>query len=385
MRITRLIGTLVLLAVVCAGCGSTDDTTKNALPASRIDSATTFLKQFVADGKAPGVLIQVTTPDGTWTHAVGDASTAPTAGAPQPIDPAMQHRIGSITKTFTTTLILKLVQEGKLKLDDPIAKYVNGVPAGDRITIRMLGNMTAGLSEYLGNPEFRAAFFADPARAWEPQELLAYSYAMGPEYSPGTSATYSNANTVLLGLAVEKIEGKPFEDVLEEKILRPNNLSHTVWPDDGNFSAPHVFGYTSLDPSNPIVDSTNWSPSQAYSAGQLISTLDDLTLWVKLLAKGTLLNADLQRERLRWDPIGDNTDNYHYDFGIEDTTGWLGHNGGIPGYMSYAVYHPAIDSSIVVFINSDKVIDGEPPVNPLLRDVSAILFPDNPVKVEFVR
>jgi D-alanyl-D-alanine carboxypeptidase len=76
----------------------------------------------------------------------------------------LQHRIGSVTKTFTTTLIVQLAQEGKLSLEDPVSKFVAGVPNGDKITLRMLGNMTSGLPEYLANAEFRNAFFTDPSR-----------------------------------------------------------------------------------------------------------------------------------------------------------------------------------------------------------------------------
>jgi D-alanyl-D-alanine carboxypeptidase len=92
----------------------------------------------------------------------------------------------------------------------------------------------------------------------------------------------------------------------------------------------------------------------------------------------------LHAERLQWEPLGDNDDEWHYTFGIEENSDWLGHNGMIPGYMTYVVYHPELETSIVLVQNTDKNVDGEPGINPLLRDVSALLFPDNPVNVPVV-
>ena len=81
-----------------------------------------------------------------------------------------------------------MAQQGKLSLDDPVSKFVAGVPNGDKITLRMLGNMTSGLREYLANTEFRNTSFKDPSRSWKPQELLEASYKQGPQFAPGTNS-----------------------------------------------------------------------------------------------------------------------------------------------------------------------------------------------------
>ncbi|BAH48489.1 serine hydrolase domain-containing protein [Rhodococcus opacus] len=383
LRVLGMAVAVVLSAVTgCAQSAGTAETDSTAgLSQHVVSSASAMLDKFVADGRTPGAVVEVSTPDGVWTHTAGRSATSPDT----PMYAQLQHRIGSITKTFTTTLILQLVQEGKVGLDDPVSRYVEGVPNGDRITLRMLGTMTAGLSEYLANPDFRNRFFEDPMRVWTPSELLDASYALGAQFPPGTDSDYSNANTVLLGLVVEKVAGAPFGDVLTDKILRPRGLDHTVWPVDASFPQDHVLGYTTLDPVRGVTDSTSWSPTQAYSAGQMISTAGDLTQWIRLLGRGDLLTPELQAERLRWQPLGDNDDNWHYTFGLEENSGWIGHNGAIPGYMSYAVYHPALDATIVLLINSDAAIDGEPPVNVLLRDLSPVLFPEQPVRVPVVR
>jgi D-alanyl-D-alanine carboxypeptidase len=218
-------------------------------------------------------------------------------------------------------------------------------------------------------------------RVWQPQELLAASYAQGPRFAPGSSSEYSNANTVLLGLLVEAVEGEPFGTVLEQKILKPAHLDHTAFPTDERFTSSHTHGYTTLSPGKAEVDSTAWSPSQAYAAGQMISTAGDLTRWAKLLGTGALLSPELQAQRLRWDPIGDNNDEWHYTFGIEENSGWLGHNGQIPGYLTFVVYHPDLDASIVILMNTDRSVGTDPAVNKAMRELSKVLFPDHPVRV----
>jgi D-alanyl-D-alanine carboxypeptidase len=349
-------------------------------PATK-DAAKQYLEKFIVDNNIPGVLIQVTTPAGSWSEALGKANKSPSTR----MSMDLQHRIGSVTKTFTTTLILQLAQQGKLSLDDPVSKFVPGVANGDKITLRMLGNMTSGLHEYLANPEFRTAFFKDPSRTWKPQELLEASYKQEPQFAPGTNSAYSNPNTVLLGLVVEKVEGRSFAEVLKEKILVPQGLNHTFFSNNEQFPGRHIHGYTSLYPGKKEVDSTSWSPSQAYAAGAMISTIADLTKWAKIVATGALISPELQAERLKWDRLGDNDDNWHYTFGLEENSGWIGHNGQIPGHFTFEIYNPKLDATIVIAMNSDKNVNGEPGVNVLLRGISKILFPNNPVNVPVIK
>jgi D-alanyl-D-alanine carboxypeptidase len=379
MRRALMIGLVLLLA----GCGSSKDngparTSSDAgLSKETIAAAKAQLKDWVAKGQAPGVLIQVKTPKGTWTDMAGVSDKASST----PMSPDLQHRIGSVTKTFTAIVILKLVDEGKLALEDPVSKYVDGVPNGDKITIRMLGSMTSGLPEFLANKQFRDAFFADPTKKLVAQDMLAASYSQGIDFAPGANSAYSNTNTVLLGLVAEKVEGKRFSDILNQKILKPDGLKHTLYPDDATFPEKHNSGYSTLDPAHPEIESTSWSPSQANTAGQMISTVPDLTKWAKIAGAGEGLSAALKTERLKWQPLGDNNDEWHYAFGIEVNSGWLGHNGMIPGYMTYEVYNPTIDSSIVLVQNTDKNSGNDPGINALMRDISKTLFPANPVNV----
>jgi D-alanyl-D-alanine carboxypeptidase len=111
----------------------------------------------------------------------------------------------------------------------------------------------------------------------------------------------------------------------------------------------------------------------------------DLTKWAKLVGTGALISPELQAERLKWDRLGDNDDNWHYTFGLEENSGWIGHNGQIPGYFTFEVYNPKLDATIVIAMNSDKKVNGEQGINVLLRDISKILFPNNPVNVPVIK
>ena len=121
----------------------------------------------------PGAIIGLWGPEGRYVRAVGVADKA--TGAPMKAD--FYSRIGSMTKTFTVTAILQLAEQGKIGLDDPIGKYIDGVPQGDKITLRQLARMRSGLENYAKTPEFQQALVADPYRNFTPQELLGYAFA----------------------------------------------------------------------------------------------------------------------------------------------------------------------------------------------------------------
>lgn len=166
----------------------------------------TAIKQVLAEAKIPGVIVSVSAPGkGDYVRSFGVADKA--TGAP--MTPNLNMRIGSVTKTFTVTALLELVDEGKVGLDDPIGKYVDGVPNGDRITLRELAGMRSGLFNYSADEGFYKAFTSNPDRLFTPQELLAYSFEHPVLFEPNAKFYYCNTNLILLGLVVEKVSGVP--------------------------------------------------------------------------------------------------------------------------------------------------------------------------------
>lgn len=299
---------------------------------------------------APGAVVAVQTPEGTWTAAYGDAD--PDTGAPMTLD--MHQRIGSVTKTFTGTLVLQLAEAGALSLDDPIDTYLDGVPDGDLITLRMMLDMTSGIASYSIDPEFQQELFADPNRLWTPDELIEIGLALSPVFEPGAQFDYSNTNFVMLGRVIEIVTGKPIATVLDEQILGPLGLDDTAMPsaDQVPLPAPSPRGFTlqgTPDDSTEPVDATNWNPTWAWTAGQMTSTMQDLLVYGRALGTGQgLLGTEAQVERLTsMAPKGG------YGYGAGCIGGWFGHTGELPGFNTAVYYDTASDTTVVVLVNSD--------------------------------
>ncbi|MFD9795388.1 serine hydrolase domain-containing protein [Streptomyces sp. NPDC059070] len=285
----------------------------------------------------------------------------------------MKIRIGSVTKTFTATALLELVDGGRVHLDDPVAKYVKGVPNGRNITLRHLLEMRSGLFPYSEDADFVKALLSNPQRAFTPQELLAYGYKHSNTSAPGTKFQYSNSNYVLLGLVVEKMTGKSLRDVVEHRILRPSHLDGTLFPKGAEFPRPHAHGYTNQTLSGKVADSTHWNPSWAWAAGAMISDLHDLKHWAKDLATGTLLSPATQKQRLKVLPTG--ITGASYGLGIFDVNGWIGHNGSLPGYENLTLYLPEQKATVIALLNTDILYKGGEPSTVVGRAITSVVTP----------
>jgi D-alanyl-D-alanine carboxypeptidase len=145
-------------------------------------------------------------------------------------------------------------------------------------------------------------------------------------FPPGTQYEYSNTNTVLLGMVVEKVSGLPLGDYLAQNVFGPLGLSHTSFPANGLLPGPYTHGYNKA-PDGQIVDATLWNPSWGYAAGAVVSTMADMKTWAASLGKGALLRPDTQAQRLgNGSQVGPGLT---YSFAILDANGWIGHTGDI--------------------------------------------------------
>ena len=162
---------------------------------------------------------------GNYVRAFGASNTA----TGPPMQQTFYQSIGSITKTFTVTAVLQLVDQGKVSLTDPISKYVAGVPDGDHITIRELARMQSGLFNYFDDQRFLESLFANPYQEWSPDQLLQIAFRHPPNFAPGTDFQYNNTNPVLLGLVVEKVAGQPLASYVQQRVLEaPASGSHRI-------------------------------------------------------------------------------------------------------------------------------------------------------------
>ncbi|MBA4063458.1 MAG: D-alanyl-D-alanine carboxypeptidase [Isosphaera sp.] len=362
-------------AVLLPGCSKANPTSPapavapEASDAEKRDAALTeAIRTGMQRASIPGAIV------GVWregqppyVRAFGVRDTA--TGEPMTTDLSM--RIGSNTKAFVVTAILMLADQGRLGLDDPIDRYVKGVPGGDRVTLRHLAQMRSGLYNYADDTNKDLP--RQPLRQWKPQELLDVAFRHPPLFPPGSAFDYCNTNTVLLGLAVEKVAGQPLASFIEQNILKPEGLARTVFPAGAEIPSPHARGYFKL-PDGKVVDATDWDPSWGWASGNMISTLDDLRVWARDLATGKLISPAMKREQHQFLPAPPEGDGALYGLALENQNGWIGHNGNVLSYMVYPYYLPSERMTMVVMLNSGADIPGS---WRMIQDITRIISPGN--------
>jgi D-alanyl-D-alanine carboxypeptidase len=375
----RLVVVAVLAPVMVAACSSTVPSTPGgsltssaeasaplaAPTATRLDAA---IGQAMTDASIPGAIVGIWGPAGDYVRAFGVADKATQA----PMQTDFYSRIGSVTKTFTVTAVLQLVDQGKLALNDPITKYIAGVPSGDKITLRELAQMQSGLITFDDVEQFVNSVLADPHQSFTPAQLLGYALDKPLQFPPGTQYQYSNTNTVLLGLVVEKQSGQSLPDYIREHILAPLKLTHTSFPTTAAFPDQHPEGYTT--PQGAELTATDWNPSWAWGAGNMISTLEDMRIWAHALATGPLLTPETQRQRLDTTVPMNPEKSAFYGLGIFNAGGWIGHSGSIFGYQTIALYLPQTQTTLVFFINTDTPHQAS---TTLASAITSVISPDH--------
>ena len=335
----------------------------------------------------PGGVISVTGgPVGRYEAAFGVASP----GVPMSLSD--HFRIGSVTKTFTATVILKLVEQGRLHLDQTLARWEPKVPNARRITIRMLLNMTSGiwdeggtgprggpsaLSKWIGRNCHLGRPSPNCGHYWQPQQLIAFaikdSKAHGRAYPPGVFY-YSDTNYMLLGIIAQKVTGVPLGELMKRWIFGPLHLRHTSFPTHNRaMPRPAASGYMPAPLSGPTgyKPGPTPSPSVGFGAGNIISTLGDLAIWARALGSGALLRPRTQRLRLelrgtpfQWLPLAGTRLttglSAGYGLGVVDAGGMLGHNGVFapPGYSAELWYVPKVRGTVIVLLNSVTPCNG---------------------------
>lgn len=384
---TRVWPALLALLVAATGCaGPTADgpgseraqTSSTTAPATTMDAELTrrldgAVDRVLGDADVPGAIVGIWGPDGDYVRAFGVADKKTRA----PMKTDFYTRIGSQTKTFTVTAVLMLADQGRVGLDEAIGAYVDGVPRGGEITLRQLAGMRSGLPNYSANPAFAQQLFTDPQRVFTPRQLLDMAFSQPAVFDPGDGFQYSNTNTILLGLVVEKVGGQPLRDFVRDRITGPLGMRHTSFPVDNAFPKPHAAGYTKQTLDGGETTATDWNPSWAWAAGSMISTLDDMRVWAPALATGELLTPRMQQERLQTVDDDGAPAPHGYGLGLFNLGGWIGHNGSLPGYQTVSVYLPERRIGLVVFVNTDITVDGADPGTLLATAITTELTPDH--------
>jgi D-alanyl-D-alanine carboxypeptidase len=352
----------------------------------------------------PGAMVLLRTPQGTFAFGVG----ATELGGTTPPRADTSFRIASNTKTTTAAVIVQLVQEGKLRFDDRVSKYVQGVPNGDDITISQLLKMRSGLSNYTSEPELAESLAHDPTRVWTPEELLALAFKHPPAFAPGTEYDYCNTNYLLLGLIAEKVEGKPLARIFEDRMFGPLGLTATLLPASTSNAIPEPYAHGYLYGSSSYAladapypadliaaakagilkpnDATHQNPSYAFAAGGVISTADDLATWIRGLVGGKVLDAAYQRQWLDspepQDPGA--PEGQRYGYGISLMTFGPNrvyfHGGEMPGYNSFMGYDPVNDVTRIIWTSLTVSLDGQPTANTLMLKLLGQIYTLSPLQ-----
>lgn len=344
--------------------------------------------------RVPGAVMLLRTPGGDLTRTYGTRSV----GGSEPVTPEDHVRIGSVTKTWTATVILQLVQEGRIKLNDAVADYRPDVPNGANITIEQLLTMRSGLYNYTEALEVNQILDSDPGKAWTTDELLAVAFRHPPYFPPGEGFHYSNTNTVLLGLIAEALDGKPLAEAFRDRLFTPLGLTGSVFPEQASnaIPAPHPQGYmfgtnvltlderalpedmqkAAANGTLKPTDQTAMNPSWGWAAGAGISTAEDLAAWAEALGGGKVLGPDLQKQRLdSLQPVkADDPGGALYGLGIAKFGQLFGHTGELPGFNTFAGYDPGNKVTLVVWTNLAPTPDGRDPATTIARTLIGKLY-----------
>jgi len=392
---------LVGVALLIAACSRPGSTALKPIDQAALQ---TMVDTTAKELLIPGAVVLLRTPQGKFTVSYGTTLL----GATNPPRADTHFRIASNTKTMTAAVVMQLAQENKLSLDDPVSKYVPGVPNGDNITIAQLLEMRSGLYNYTNDPIISATIDTDPAKVWTPAELLAIAFAHPPNFPPGKEYEYNNTNYAILGLVAEKVDGKPLAQVMHDRLFGPLSMQDTELPASNvnTIPEPYSHGYLYCSSSVALVGEPRYSPevqtaaragtllpkdytdvnhSNAAAAGGVISTSDDLATWIKALVAGRVLDPTYQR---RWldslkpeDPSKPKGQKYGY--GIAQLS-WgpntiYFHGGETPGYNSKISYDPANDMTLIVWTNLPVSLDNQQTANTLWVKVLDQIYKVSPL------
>ncbi|MEV6612881.1 serine hydrolase domain-containing protein [Streptomyces sp. NPDC051051] len=313
------------------------------LPAPNIEAVRTVQRQAMAQG-APGALTLIDDQATYYGVASGKANTATGAR----MDTGRRFRIGSVTKTFSTVVLMQLVSEGLVDLDAPANAYLPTPLPSSSITVRHLLSHRSGLYDYTNDMFYSTVpgFEAVRNKTFSLQELINKSTARPLTITPGSGYSYSNTNFVVIGQIIEHLTGKPLAEQYQQRIFEPLKLDNTsyVHPLVG-ITGSSARGYLRPDDTTlPLVDSTEQTVSWAQSAGAIVSNAEDLNTFFSALLSGALLPESALRQMTTTLPV--NADGSQaYGLGLRARklscgVTVYGHTGTVQGYYTWAFGTP---------------------------------------------
>jgi D-alanyl-D-alanine carboxypeptidase len=346
--------------------------------AARLDRALAGAQKSLA---LPGVQATVIFPDGsTWTGSRGLADVS----ARRKVTADTPFAIASVSKTFTSALVLRYVDRGLIRLDDRLSRWLPSWPNASRITIRMLLNHTSGIPDFFKNPKFDLALNRDKKRVWTMQEVLKGFVPAGAVFPPGKGWAYSNTNFVLLGLVAEKVGGDTWAHLVRSELIDPLGLSSTYVQAVGHPAVPPARAYRMIAGTHgPVLqvrtDGTDVVPftsvaTAAGSAGAIASTTQDLARWARALYEGDVLTAATRRQMLTFVKASSYGTVTSYGLGVSRVRFQgrvaYGHTGALTGTRAAIRDFPGEKVTIAVLFNRETFVGDD-----VVRILARTLFP----------
>jgi D-alanyl-D-alanine carboxypeptidase len=309
----------------------------------------------------PGIAVLIRDKNGSWVGSGGQADIQENIS----MQPCHISKTASLTKIFIAVLALKLAEEGKLKLDEKISNYLPGeitnkIQNAESATLRNLLNHTSGIHDFSSNDNFYLALLNYPNKKWKPDELLKFSYNQKAVFQTGTSSGYSNTNTVLATMVIEKATGRSHAALLREKILNPLGLSDSYYYWQEDLPAKGVAqGYFDLYNNNTLVNVSSYNTGTGNGLNGLYCTVFDLQKFIDaLLRQKTILNQNSLNMMLTFT---DNIENRKYlglglfkdyiDGNFKENEFAYGHRGRDLGYSADMFYFPNQDVTVTLLVN----------------------------------
>lgn len=309
------------------------------------------------------------------TTALGESMTG------VPATPEMRFRNGAVAIAYIATALLRLVDQGAVGLDDPLATWMPNLPDADQVTLRMLADMTAGYPDYVRDDAFVAAFYADPFRQWSAEELIDIGASKPRMFAPGTNWDYSHTNYVILGRALEAIAGRPLANLLQESVIEPMGLSGTVSAATAEIPEPALHAFSAerrealgIEPAGRFYEeSTYWNPSWTLADGSIqTTTIQDMTTTAIAVGTGSLLTPESHAAQVEPRLLGFGSplegcpachtldERYSYGLGVVLSGGWILQSPLFGGYSAVEAYLPSRKIAIAAATTySERAFDAQ--------------------------
>ena len=308
------------------------------------------------------------------TMALGDLMTT------VPATTAMHWRIGGIAETFMSTLLLMLVEQGRISLDDRISRWFPQLLAADQVTVRMLVGNTAGYIDYVTVDDFLKLELAEPFRTFTDDELINYSVRDGKlNFAPGTSQQYSHTDNVILGQVIQRATRQSMKELYDKNIFGPMRMKDTQYPVDQDIQRPVLHAFT-MD-RKIYEDCTYWNPFWGSTPGLPTSNIHDLGRWGPIFGTGRLISPAHFKEQIAPTSVGKgkNKPDLYFAYGFVVANGWLVQNPSINGYSGGFGYNLATGVTIVVGSTKSETATTDASAFDILREVVKYVTPASPI------